>query len=180
MPQPLPTADPDVRILTTGVLYVRVYNSGGARRLVPHAFAPDAEWLPHIAVLSECAGYVSLLLYHVDGSVVAEMAEIEVCGLFVYDIQPDDESLFGCSFGFRIELGSAQQHPATYNKRLAFAQSDANGHSDKTPTAAAASARSGKRSSNCQSLLVDGRNQNTAKSGAIRARQRSKSLSYAT
>ncbi|KAJ2336820.1 Ras GTPase-activating protein 1 [Coemansia sp. RSA 2681] len=169
------TTDPDVRILTTGVLYVRVHNSGGARRLVPHALAPAAEWLPHIAVLSECAGYVSLLLYDVDGAQVAEMAEIEVCGLFVYDIQPDDESLFGSSFGFHIDLGSAPRRPASFHKRLDSAQPAVSNRSGKLPTAT----RSGKRGSNCQSLIVDGPEQVFEKMSAIRARQRSKSLSYA-
>ncbi|KAJ2009724.1 hypothetical protein GGI04_000214 [Coemansia thaxteri] len=99
MPQFLP-ANLDVRILTTGVLYLRVHSSAGAPKPIPHALAPGAEWLPHIAVLSECAGYVSLLLYEVDETAVAEVVEIDVQNLFIYSIQPDDESLFGCSFGF--------------------------------------------------------------------------------
>ncbi|KAJ2104179.1 Ras GTPase-activating protein 1 [Coemansia sp. S100] len=174
MPQRLPS-DPDVRILTTGVLYVRVHKNCGARRLVPHALAPGAEWQPHIAVLSECAGYVSLLLYDVDGALVAEIAEIEVCGLLVYDIQPDDESLFGNSFGFHIDLSSAPLHSASFHKRPDSAQSAVNSLSSKSP----AVARSGRRGNNCQSVIVDGRKQTSGKASAIRARQRSKSLSYA-
>ncbi|KAJ2254500.1 Ras GTPase-activating protein 1 [Coemansia sp. RSA 455] len=174
MPQRLPS-DPDVRILTTGVLYVRVHKNCGARRLVPHALAPGAEWQPHIAVLSECAGYVSLLLYDVDGALVAEIAEIEVCGLLVYDIQPDDESLFGNSFGFHIDLSSAPLHSAPFHKRPDSAQSAVNSLSSKSP----AVARSGRRGNNCQSVIVDGRKQTSEKASAIRARQRSKSLSYA-
>ncbi|KAJ2030582.1 hypothetical protein GGI08_009486, partial [Coemansia sp. S2] len=174
MPQRLPS-DPDVRILTTGVLYVRVHKNCGARRLVPHALAPGAEWQPHIAVLSECAGYVSLLLYDVDGTLVAEIAEIEVCGLLVYDIQPDDESLFGNSFGFHIDLSSAPLHSASFHKRPDSAQSAVNTLSSKSP----AVARSGRRGNNCQSVIVDGRKQTSERASAIRARQRSKSLSYA-
>ncbi|KAJ2731046.1 Ras GTPase-activating protein 1 [Coemansia sp. BCRC 34962] len=174
MPQRL-SSDLDVRILTTGVLYVRVHKNCSARRLVPHALAPGAEWQPHIAVLSECAGYVSLLLYDVDGALVAEIAEIEVCGLLAYDIQPDDESLFGNSFGFHIDMSSAPRHSATVHKWPCSPQSTGNTLRSQPP----AVVRSGKRSNNCQSVIVDGRKQPLERASAIRARQRSKSLSYA-
>ncbi|KAJ1822194.1 Ras GTPase-activating protein 1 [Coemansia sp. RSA 2671] len=174
MPQSL-SSDLDVRILTTGVLYVRVHKNCSARRLVPHALAPGAEWQPHIAVLSECAGYVSLLLYDVDGALVAEIAEIEVCGLLTYDIQPDDESLFGNSFGFHIDLSSAPRHSAASHTWPDSPQLTGNALGSQPP----AVARSGKRSNNCQSVIVDGRKQPSERASAIRARQRSKSLSYA-
>ncbi|KAJ2797284.1 hypothetical protein H4S07_005987, partial [Coemansia furcata] len=174
MPQRL-SSDPDVRILTTGVLYVRVHNNCNARRLVPHSLAPGAEWQPHIAVLSECTGYVSLLLYDVDGALVAEIAEIEVCGLSVYDIQPDDESLFGNSFGFHIDLGSAPRHSASFHRQSDSVQPTVSNLNSKSLDIA----HGGKRGNNCQSVILNGHKQASERDSTIRARQRSKSLSYA-
>ncbi|KAJ2708998.1 hypothetical protein H4R19_004470, partial [Coemansia spiralis] len=97
-------SDPAVRVLFAGVLHLRDLEAGDLAMPAPHALDADGEWQPLIAVLAQCAGYVSLLLFDSDGASATEIAEVDVGALAVHDIQIIDDSLFGGCFGFRISL----------------------------------------------------------------------------
>ncbi|KAJ2077131.1 GTPase activating factor [Coemansia sp. RSA 988] len=104
-----PIGNPEVHILVTSVVYLRMLDTGETLRPSPHALVPGT-WLPYIGVLAQSAGYVSFLLFDIDRIQVAEVAEIDVSMLSTQDIRVIDNSLFEDVFAFCVNIDAVSQH----------------------------------------------------------------------
>ncbi|KAJ2622627.1 Ras GTPase-activating protein 1 [Coemansia sp. RSA 1358] len=89
-----------VRVLTAGVLYLRIL---GERQPVPHVLAASAQWQPYVGVLAQCEDSTGLFLFDPNDS-PSVVAELDVNLLCVHDIQPLDDSLFDASFAFSVHV----------------------------------------------------------------------------
>ncbi|KAJ2801873.1 GTPase activating factor [Coemansia guatemalensis] len=104
-----PIGTPEVHILVTSVVYLRMLDTGEILRPSPHALVPGT-WMPYIGVLAQSAGYVSFLLYDIDCTQVAEVAEIDIGMISTQDIRVVDDSLFEDAFAFCINIDKVALH----------------------------------------------------------------------
>ncbi|KAJ2305421.1 Ras GTPase-activating protein 1 [Coemansia sp. RSA 2706] len=112
--------NPHVSVLVSSVLYLRMCDERDGWAPTIHALAPRSRWQPFIGVLARCADCVSLFLFDIDGEMVVEAAEVDVCALSTQDIQVVDNSVFGRAFSFSVNLervaraiDAESEHPET-------------------------------------------------------------------
>ncbi|KAJ2851575.1 Ras GTPase-activating protein 1 [Coemansia brasiliensis] len=96
-------SSPAVHVVMAGVVYLRMLDDD-ILCPTPHVLAPHCEWQPYMGVLAKCSDFVSLFLFDIDGTMVVEIAEIDIGKLTTQDIQVLDDSVFADTFGFSINL----------------------------------------------------------------------------
>ncbi|PIA15784.1 Rho GTPase activation protein [Coemansia reversa NRRL 1564] len=108
-----PVNRPEVHILVTSVVYIRMLEMEKVLQPSPHALVPGT-WLPYIGVLAESAGYVSLFLFDIDRTQITVVAEVNVDILSAQDIRVVDNSLFEDTFAFSVNINPVAQHTENY------------------------------------------------------------------
>ncbi|KAJ2608542.1 hypothetical protein H4S08_004415 [Coemansia sp. RSA 1365] len=142
MTQPInPVNRPEVHILVTSVLYIRMLEMGKVPQPSPHALVPGT-WLPYIGVLAESGGYISLLLFDIDHTQINVVAEVNIDMLFTHDIRVVDKSLFEDTFAFSVNINPVAQHTENYKVAGAYNSNVTNDRGSDDPLSSISSKRS--------------------------------------